>query len=87
MVLSNLRLTLNKEKTRIVDTQHESFNFMGFTITMRKGMRTGREFPLTVASDKALKHIRSEIKQLTTERYSTTPTEVVIQRVNEVVRG
>ena len=38
-------------------------------------------------SKKALKHIRSEIKQLTTERYSATPTEVVIQRVNEVVRG
>ncbi len=34
-----------------------------------------------------MKHIRSEIKQLTTERYSATPTEIVIRRVNEVVRG
>ena len=27
----------------------------------------------------ALKHIRSEIKQLTTKRYSATPTEVVMR--------
>jgi RNA-directed DNA polymerase len=86
-VLSNLGLTLNEEKTRVVDTRHESFNFMGFTIMMTRGRRTGRAFPLIVPSKKALKHIRSEIKQLTTERYSATPTEVVIQRVNEVVRG
>ena len=86
-VLSNLGLALNEEKTRVVDAQHESFNFMGFTIVMRSGKRTGREFPLIVPSKKALKHIRSEIKQLTTERYSATPTEVVIQRVNEIVRG
>ena len=86
-VLSALGLTLNEEKTRIVDAQHESFNFMGFTIVMRKGRRTGRVFPLVVPSKKALKHIRSEIKELTTERYSATPTAIVIQRVNEVVRG
>jgi group II intron reverse transcriptase/maturase len=86
-VLSGLGLTLNEEKTRVVDARRESFNFLGFTIVMRKGLRTGREFPFTVPSDKALKHIRSEIKQLTTERYSATPTEVVVQRVNEVVRG
>ena len=86
-VLSDLGLTLNEEKTRVVDTRHESFNFMGFTIVMKRGRRTGRAFPLIVPSKKAVKHIRSEIKQLTTERYSATPTEVVIQRVNEVVRG
>jgi RNA-directed DNA polymerase len=86
-VLSSLGLTLNEEKTRVVDAQRENFNFMGFTIAMRKGVRTGRVFPLVVPSKKALKHIRAEIKQLTTERYSATSTEIVIQRVNEVVRG
>jgi RNA-directed DNA polymerase len=85
-VLSSLGLTLNEEKTRVVDAQRENFNFMGFTIAM-KGARTGRIFPLVVPSKKALKHIRAEIKQLTTERYSATSTEIVIQRVNEVVRG
>ncbi len=86
-VLDSLGLTLNEEKTNVVDAQHEQFNFLGFTIAMRRGIRTGREFPLTVPSTKALQHIRSEIKQLTTERYSATPTSTVIERVNEVIRG
>jgi RNA-directed DNA polymerase len=86
-VLDSLGLTLNGEKTHVLDARREHFNFLGFTIAMRRGIRTGREFPLTVPSKKALQHIRSEIKQLTTERYSATPTSTVVERVNEVVRG
>ena len=86
-ILNNLGLTLNEEKTTVVDARQDSFSFLGFTIAMKKGQRSGRHFPLTTPSRKAMKHVRSEIKQLTTERYSATPTEVVIQRVNEVVRG
>jgi len=87
MVLDDLGLTLNEEKTRVVDACQESFEFLGFTIGMKRGRRTGKMYPLTEPSKKALKHIRSEIKRLTTERYSAVPTEVVIQKVNEVARG
>jgi RNA-directed DNA polymerase len=87
VALSDLGLTLNEEKTRVVNARQESFTFLGFSITMRKARNSERVFPLTEPSKKAMKHIRSEIKQLTTERYSATPTEVVIQKVNEVVRG
>jgi RNA-directed DNA polymerase len=87
LVLEDLGLTLNEEKTRVVDARQESFNFLGFTIGMKRARRTGRTYPHTEPSKKALKHIRSEIKQLTTERHSATPTEVVIRRVNEVARG
>jgi group II intron reverse transcriptase/maturase len=86
-VLNDLGLTLNEAKTRVVDARHESFAFLGFSIGMRKGRKAGTLFPFTEPSKKAMKHIRSEIKQFTTERYSATPTEVVIRRVNEVVRG
>jgi group II intron reverse transcriptase/maturase len=86
-VFNDLGLTLNEEKTKVVDARHESFTFLGFSIGMRKGRKAGVLFPLIEPSKKAMKHIRSEIKQLTTERYSATPTEVVIRRVTEVVRG
>jgi RNA-directed DNA polymerase len=86
-VLDDLGLTLNEEKTRVVDARQESFKFLGFTIGMKRGMRTGRIYPHTEPSKKALEHIRSEIKGLTTERYSAVPTEDVIQKVNEVSRG
>jgi RNA-directed DNA polymerase len=87
LVFDNLHLELNEEKTRVVDARHESFNFLGFSIGMKRGRKTGKIYPHTEPSKKALKHIRSEIKQLTTERYSATPTEIVIRRVNEVARG
>jgi group II intron reverse transcriptase/maturase len=86
-VLSDLGLTLSEEKTRVVDAWQESFTFLGFSIKMRTGLKTGRPYPLTVPSKKALQHIRSEIKQLTTEQYSAIPTEAVIRKVNEVTRG
>jgi hypothetical protein len=85
--LSDLGLTLNEVKTKVVNARQESFTFLGFSIGMRKGLKRDYLFPFTEPSRKAMKHIRSEIKQLTTERYSATPTEEVIRRVNEVVRG
>jgi hypothetical protein len=85
-VLSDLGLTLNEEKTRVVDAGQKSFNFLGFVIGMRRG-RTGRIYPHVEPSREALKHIRSEIRQLTTEHYSAIPTEIVIRNVNKVARG
>jgi RNA-directed DNA polymerase len=86
-VFADLGLTLNESKTKVVDARREHFGFLGFSIGMRQGRKPGVLFPFTEPSKKAMKHIRSEVKQLTTERYSATPTEVVIRRVNEVVRG
>jgi group II intron reverse transcriptase/maturase len=87
VVLGDLGLTLNEEKTKVVDARQESFTFLGFSIGMKRGQKSGRLFPLVEPSKKAMKHIRSQIKQVTTEQYSAIPTEAVIQRVNEVVRG
>jgi RNA-directed DNA polymerase len=86
-VIEDLGLTLNEEKTRIVDARQEIFNFLGFSIGMKRGKKTGKMYPHTEPSKKALKHIRSEVKRLTTEHYSAVPTEDVIRRVNEVARG
>jgi group II intron reverse transcriptase/maturase len=86
-VFDSLGLKLNEEKTHVVDARRENFNFLGFSIGMRRGRKTGKMYPHTEPSKKALKHVRSAIKQLTTERYSATPTEGVIRRVNEVARG
>jgi len=87
VALSDLGLILNEAKTRVVDARRKSFDFLGFRIVMRTGRKSGSLFPFTEPSKKAMKHIRSKIRQLTTERYSATPTETVIRRVNEVVRG
>ncbi len=86
-VFNDLGLKLNEEKTHIVDARKESFDFLGFSIRIKQSVKTGKKYPHTEPSGKALKHIRSEIKKQTSERHSATPTDVVIQRVNEIARG
>lgn len=40
-ILNGLGLTLNEEKTTVVYARQDSFSFLGFTIAMRKGQRSG----------------------------------------------
>jgi group II intron reverse transcriptase/maturase len=87
VVLSDLSLTLNRDKTKVVDANQERFNFLGFVITVVRNPRTGRKFPLREPSKNAMKHIRAEIKGLTCKRNHTLPTEVVIEKLNQKVRG
>jgi len=86
-VLGHLGLSLNEAKTRVVDARKESFNFLGFTIQVKKSIKTGKRFPLIRPSKEALAEIKAEIKALTCRKTLHLPKEVVIKRLNEVVRG
>jgi group II intron reverse transcriptase/maturase len=86
-VLGDLRLSLNKGKTKVLDARKESFNFLGFTIMVKENPSTGKKFPLIQPSKKALRHIKMEIKNLTCRRNLVLPKEVVVNKLNEVVRG
>ena len=86
-VLWDLNLSLNNDKTSVIDANQESFNFLGFAITMLKNPKTGKKFPLIRPSKKAMKHIRTEIRELTCKRNHTLPEEVVVSKLNELVRG
>jgi len=86
-VIEGLKLTLNEDKTKIVDVRKESFNFLGFTIRVVKSSRTSRNFPLIRPSKEALKCIRAEIKGMTKRSNLHLPKELIIQRLNEAVRG
>ena len=86
-VLGHLGLSLNEAKTRVVDARKESFNFLGFTIQVKKSIKTGKRFPLIRPSKEALAEIKAEIKVLTCRKTLHLPKEVVIKKLNEVVRG
>ena len=86
-VLGHLGLALKAEKTRVLDARQEGFDFLGFTVQVRKSRRTGRNLPYIRPSRKALAQIKAECKKLTCRRTLALPTEVVIQRLNEVIRG
>jgi hypothetical protein len=86
-VLGSLGLTLKAEKTRVLDSREEGFDLVGFTVQVRKSLRTGRNLPYIRPSRKALAQVRAECKSLTSRRNLVLPVEVVIQRLNEAVRG
>jgi len=86
-VLGDLQLSLNEEKTKVVDARKESFNFLGFTIKVKENPKTGKRFPLIAPSKKAMRNIKAEIKNLTCRKNCALPKEMVVNKLNEVVRG
>ena len=87
VVLGDLQVSLNEEKTKVVDAREGSFNFLGFTIKVEENPKTGKRFPLIVPSKKAMRSIRAEIKNLTCRRTLALPKVVVVNKLNEIVRG
>jgi RNA-directed DNA polymerase len=86
-VLANLGLTLNPDKTRILNAAEEGFTFLGFTTQIRRNPRTGKTFPLIVPSRKAIGRIRQEIKDATCRKNLALPKEAIIARLNQALRG
>ncbi len=87
IVLAGLRLRLNEEKTQVVDARERSFNFLGFTVQAVKNPKTGKTFPLIHPSKKAMGEVKAGIRALTCRRNLALPTEMVIEKLNEIVRG
>jgi len=86
-VLDDLSLSLNEDKTRVIEANQESFDFLGFTIMMVENPKTGKIFPLIRPSKKAMKNIRMEIRELTCKRNLMLPEEVIVTKLNDAVRG
>lgn len=86
-VVESLGLHLHESKTRVVDAREEGFDFLGFTVQIVRNPRTGRYFPLTRPSPRSRKRIRGEIKAITRRDKLAMPPEVVVAKLNEVVRG
>ena len=86
-ILGRLDLTLNEEKTHIVNAYRESFDFLGFEFGMKRSRKTGRCYPHTQPSRKSLKKIKSRITELTKRNVITLPIESVVRNVNFLLRG
>ena len=86
-VLKSLGLTLNPDKTRILNAAEEGFTFLGFTTQIRRNPRTGKTFPLITPSKKAIGRIKKEVKDATCRKNLALPGEVIIARLNQTLRG
>lgn len=86
-ILDRLGLTLNESKTRIVSAFKGRFDFLGFTIWMGRGRKTGNHYPHVQPSKKSLQTIRDRVTHLTTRNRTIMPLDRVVNEVNDTVRG
>ena len=86
-VLERLDLSLNEAKTHIVDATQASFNFLGFTIQMSRGARTGKPYPNVRPADKSLKKIKARLTALTGRNLPAIPLSDIVGSVNRSLRG
>jgi|SRR5579884_490035 len=85
-----LGLTLNREKTRIIDMNEAgaTLDFLGFTFRFDRDLygRTGRRYLNLFPSAKAVKRLRGAVRECL-RRGAVTPLRGVIAAVNRLLRG
>ena len=86
-ILERLGLTLNEEKTRVVNAFDGEFDFLGFAIRMGKGRKTGRYYPHVQPSKKSVQTIKDRITELTKRERTIMPLDWIVNEVNATVRG
>lgn len=80
-------LVLNEEKTRLVDARVEPFRFLGFDVSWRRGMRSGRRYPHVEPSAKSCMEMRDKVRDVLNVRTRNLPAVAVIRKVNQITRG
>jgi len=86
-ILERMGLSLNEDKTRVVDTHRGKFDFLGFEIWRGKSRRTGKHYAHVRPSKKSLKTIKDRITRLTARTRSVMPMDWLVSEVNATVRG
>ena len=79
-------LTLNEEKTRLVDYRREAFMFLGFSVSRRLS-RKGRWYPHVEPSAKSCGKLRMKVREVLNVRTHNQPTGEVIAQLNRVTQG
>ena len=90
VVLGGLGLRLHPEKTRIAHLYRgaEGFDFLGFHHRMRESKKwRGRWYLNKWPSPRAMASIRGKVHRLTARSNSALPLDVVVARLNPVLRG
>ena len=86
-ILERMELTLNEEKSRVVDVRERGFNFLGFTFCRKRNRQTGKDIILVEPSRKSQLHFREEVRHLTGRWSHCLAEEEVLGRVNRYVSG
>ena len=86
-ILDRLELTLNEAKTKVVNANKESFDFLGFTIRIGQSRRTGNCYPHVQPAKKSLQSVKDRVTELTKRTRTVKPLTWIVNEVNATVRG
>jgi len=81
------QLKLNEEKTRLVDTRKESFEFLGFVVAWRQSLKSQRSYPHVEPSAKSQAKLRDKIRQVLEVRTRNQAAVAVVRKANAITRG
>ena len=70
-----------------MDAAETGFDFLGFTIQMSRGARSGKPYPNVRPSDKSLKRVKARLTELTDRKLTCIPLSDVVGNVNRSLRG
>jgi group II intron reverse transcriptase/maturase len=79
-LMNRLGLTLHPEKTRVVDTRRESFDFLGYRVHRRSGKRLVLDI-----SPKSQVRIRDRLREPTQRTFQ--PLKKLVEDLNSYIRG
>lgn len=85
-ILDRLDLELNEEKSRVVDAEEETFDFLGFTYRRVWNRDKTKRVTLFNPSKKSQKRLREKVKKVLSTKVPVSTAEQ-IRRTNEILRG
>jgi group II intron reverse transcriptase/maturase len=86
-VMDRLRLTVNEEKTHLCRVPEDHFDFLGYTFGRRYSEGTGRAYIGTRPSKKSVQRRIDSIRETTARQRCGLDAAVVVQELNEGLRG
>lgn len=87
VIMNRLKLTLHPVKTKIVDMNRESFDFLGFTFQKFYNRRLKRMIPYMRPSKKALNKVKDSIREITCRKSSYEDLDKKVIKLNPIIRG
>jgi hypothetical protein len=86
-VLVGLKLKLHPTKSKIVEMKREGFEFLGFHFQKVKARKSGKLIPFTQPGQKAMKRVRSRMREETARKTLRFSIEAMVAKLNPIIRG
>jgi group II intron reverse transcriptase/maturase len=81
------KLTLNEEKTRLVDSRREAFRFLGFNVSWRRGMKSGKAYVHVEPDRKGQRQLKEAISEELNHWTQHRSCAEAVRQVNRISRG